>query len=98
MLDSVFTRDMGYSKNDFLRVLPRAIRDYDHIVEGDQVKISNSKNKHKLILTLSALPNRVLGNIIIERVDVKFEFIDFSAKQQTEFMLQFDRGYRRGGG
>lgn len=89
---------MGYSRKDFLRVLPRALRDYNYEIDGDQLNISHSVKTGKLTLLVTSLPNRILGGFKIERSEVKFSFDGFTPEEREEFMLYFDRGYRRGGG
>lgn len=97
-MDAEFTRDMGYSRKDFLRVLPKAIRDYEHVSQDDKEIITHPDKSGTLTIIVSSLPNRVLGFIVIERSEVKFVFEGYTLEERKEFMFYFDRGYRRGGG
>ena len=93
-----FERDMGYSENEFYRILPAAIGNYQHTVDGNQITVSHTESTRQLLLTVTPLPDRVLGAFRIERIDVQFQFLNMDAKTRSEFMQRFDRRYQRGGG
>jgi len=93
-----FERDMGYNESEFHRILPAAIGDYQHLVDGKQITVSHPDNSQQLLLTVTPLPDRVLGAFRIERIDVQFQFLNMDANARSAFMQHFDRRYQRGGG
>lgn len=93
-----FTRDMGYSNMEFFRILPAAVADYSHTVDGNRVIIADPDNSRELVLVVSSLPDRAIGMIRITRIEVEFSFRNFTVEERREFMLNFDRSYQRGGG
>ena len=93
-----FKRDMGYSKAEFFRILPTAVADYHHTVQGNRVIITDPDNSRELVLVLSSLPDRAIGMIRISRIEVEFSFRNFTVDERKEFMSDFDRSYQRGGG
>ncbi len=93
-----FKRDMGYSLPEFLRILPSAVKDYTHRIDGSRVVISGSETDRRLTLDLKTLPERRIGMIRIPRIEVEFYFKNFSERERKDFMLVFDRSYQRGGG
>lgn len=95
---TIFNRDMGYSEAEFYRILPAAVRDFDLSITGGEAVITSKLGDHQLRLIVTPLPDRVLGNMRLPHIDVRFEFIDFSEQQRKEFMQAFDRSYQRGGG
>ena len=93
-----FERDMGYSESEFFRLLPAAVGEYQYSVDAGQVEISLFGHARRLSLNVSPLPDRCLGAFRIERIDVQFHFVDFTAEQRSNFMRYFDRRFQRGGG
>lgn len=93
-----FERDMGYNESEFHRILPAAIGDYHHLVDGKQITVSHPDNNHQLVLMVTPLPDRVLGAFRIQRIDVQFAFYNMDANTRSTFMQHFDRRYQRGGG
>jgi len=94
----IFNRDMGYSAAEFYRILPAAIRDYDLHITGNEVVITPRRGNHQLRLLVTPLPDRILANMRLPHIDVRFEFLNFSEQQRKDFMQAFDRSYQRGGG
>ncbi|MCP4487436.1 MAG: hypothetical protein GY820_08985 [Gammaproteobacteria bacterium] len=93
-----FTRDMGYSEKDFFRTLPAAIGEYRYTKNRQLVSITHPHENHVLSLKVMPLPDRVLGKIRIERVEVSFSFRDFSTDERDQFMACFELRFQRGGG
>ena len=93
-----FKRDMGYSEQEFFRILPSALAGYEHSIAGNQVNISHVEKKQWLRLTINRLPDRQLGMIRISRIEVEFAFHNFSVEERKRFLTRFDRSYQRGGG
>ena len=94
-----FRRDMGYNTKEFFRLLSAAIGDnYSFLQNNEQVVISHNTAVKSLQLTLTTLPDRVLGSFRIEHIEVEFGFEGFDAQERGVFMHRFDRRYQRGGG
>ena len=94
----VFHRDMGYSVEEFFRVLPAAVRDYELSVSENVAVITLNHDDCILKLSITPLPDRLLGNMRLPHIDVRFEFLNFTMQQREDFMKAFDRSYQRGGG
>lgn len=93
-----FERDMGYNEKEFFRVLPAAIGDYQHSVAGNTIHIKHPDNDQALELRITPLPDRRLGLIRIQHIDVQFLFSNMTPEQRNQFMFRFDRRFQRGGG
>jgi len=93
-----FERDMGYNDKEFFRVLPAAIGDFQYSVTGNTVRISNPDNNQTLELRITPLPDRRLGLIRIQHIDVLFSFSNMNEDERNKFMHRFDRRFQRGGG
>lgn len=93
-----FTRDMGYSVTEFLRILPRAAHDYCLSIVGFEVSITQPEAHQELKLTITPLPDRQLAMMRLPHVQVHFEFMGFDEAQREQFMNNFDKSYHRGGG
>ena len=93
-----FKRDMGYSLQEFLRILPTAVGEYNHDVRGNLVMITDTDSNLELELEVTELPDRQIGMIRIPRVEIGFRFQNFSKQQRQQFMINFDRSFQRGGG
>jgi hypothetical protein len=93
-----FERDMGYNEKEFFRVLPSAIGDYQYTVTRNVVHIGHPDNDQALELRITPLPDRRLGLMRIQHIDVQFLFSNMTEQQRDQFMHRFDRRYQRGGG
>ena len=93
-----FERDMGYNEKEFFRVLPAAIGDYQFSVNGDTVHVNHLENNKALTLRITPLPDRRLGLIRIQHIDVQFLFSNMNEDERNKFMHRFDRRFQRGGG
>ena len=89
---------MGYNEKEFFRVLPAAIGDFQFTVAGDFVHINHPEKDHALELQLTPLPDRCLGLIRIQHIDVQFSFSNMNQNERNQFMFRFDRRFQRGGG
>ncbi len=89
---------MGYSESEFYRLLDAAIGDYQYVKEGQYSFVTHPQKVNSLQLSVTPLPDRVLGAFRIKRVEVVFSFNDFSATERKTFMQRFDSRYQRGGG
>lgn len=94
---ATIVKEMGYSPDEFARVLPSAMRDW--LVSGEpgqwQVRIDD---RPAVSILLVPQPPRRIGmlSIPVSSVTIRFEYDDPTLV--TEFMTRFDRGFHRGGG
>lgn len=93
-----FERDMGYNEKEFFRVLPTAVGEYQFSRKDDLVEIIHPDNLHQIALSLSALPDRQLGALRIQRMGVQFTFSHMDEHERLKFMQHFDSRFQRGGG
>jgi len=93
-----FERDMGYSESEFYRILPAALGEYQFTTANNITDIRHTDNNHQLQITVSPLPDRVLGAFRIQRIDVQFAFTNMDAEARSALMQRFDRRFQRGGG
>lgn len=93
-----FKRDMGYSVEEFFRILPSAVGDHEYMAEGGRIVVRPRQQDRELVLKINALPDRKIGMIRIPRIEVDFCFQNFSRQERREFLVAFDRSFQRGGG
>ncbi|MEM7293410.1 MAG: hypothetical protein AAF420_08465 [Pseudomonadota bacterium] len=94
-----FARDMGINRRDFFRILPTAIGESQHRIEGSEVHINPVGGSGSLKITLGEESERRLSTLmVLPRMQVDFEFHDTDSGAVQAFMDVFDFYYRRGGG
>ena len=96
MRASSLSRDMGISHEDFLRLLPNALRGLAWRQRGPEILAESSAGRVRI--TLSIEGQRRLGILSLPVTRVRFDFSGFSPVEQDAFMTTFDRVYQRGGG
>jgi hypothetical protein len=90
-------REMGYSIDEFARVLPAAMRDWQ--VDGAPGRWSvRSRGTALATVVLKPLPPRRIGMLSIPVAEVSILFAVDEPALVAEFMTRFERGFHRGGG
>ncbi len=93
-----FERDMGTSEPEWRAALPRAIGDRGNWrfdgSHGAVVEIAQGR----LHLSWKPLPERRIALLVMQRLQVCFEFVGLDADQRKAFMKPFDLTLQRGGG
>lgn len=91
-----FTREMAFSRDEWLRALPEAVGAYPVSVgEGvADVRIGEGG----LSLRWHAAPARRIALLALPRLVVGFEFEGLDAAARDAFMKRFDLYMHRGGG
>jgi len=91
-------REMGYSRAEFERVLPAAMRDW--LVTGgpDVWRISTLDGGGIAIIQIEAMAERKIGSLQLPVLAVTIELIAASSDLADEFVRRFERGFHRGGG
>lgn len=90
-------KEMGYSLDEFARVLPSAMRNWSVGGEAGRWRI-DIDGQPAVSISLCPQPPRNMGmlSIPVSAVTIRFEKDD--AHLVTEFMTRFERGFHRGGG
>ena len=90
-------KDMGYSREEFLRALPAAFRGTAYRVDGTTVEIGDAGRG--VTIHLRDLPPRLLGGLMkLSRIEVTLRFRGHGPEERRSFLASFDRAYQRGGG
>lgn len=96
MSDIKFSREMGFTHAEFLRILPAALGDYPHQLTGSgaQAEIDNGQMQ----VRISEQKYRKIASISLPYVEVDFSFTGLGQERVDEVMRFFDLRYQRGGG
>jgi hypothetical protein len=89
-------REMGCTREEFLRWLPGASRYAPIVLNG---------NLHRVLLddgaveiSIAELPPRHIASITLPVLEVRFRFVGMDAAARAAFLEYFDHYTRRGGG
>ena len=87
---------MGFTRPEFMRILPSALHGYAYRVddEGIRVEVGGSS----LTIRLGQERVRRIALLRLPFVEVEFDYADVDEKAFREFLRQFDLYYRKGGG
>ncbi len=89
---------MGYSVDEFVRVLPAAMRDW-HVSGGPLQWRVRHAAELDIRIDLRPLPDRRMGALSVPVLGVTIvPRPPTSNPQMDEFMRRFERGFHRGGG
>ena len=91
-----FERDMGCTEAEWLGWLPAALG--DNAWQRDDASVQVVIDPGALQLHWHAAPPRVLGQVRIPRLLVRFAFAGLGAGERYLFMKRFDLYMQRGGG
>lgn len=89
---------MGYSVDEFDRVLPLAMRDWS--VEGriPRWRVGDAEGRDLATVRIEPRPERVMGALRLPVLSVRIAFEDIDEALVDEFIQRFERGFHRGGG
>ena len=88
---------MGYSVEEFERVLPAAMRDWAVSGGRDGWRIATAGGEAVAAISIRPLPMRRMGSLQLPVLAVTIEPAAADALA-AEFMRRFERGFHRGGG
>jgi hypothetical protein len=91
-------REMGYSVEEFRRVLPAAMRDWRIDGSGQQWRVLRADGEPVATLALKTLAPRVIGALRIPVLAVRIDLNPNDPVLRAEFLRRFERGFHRGGG
>jgi len=89
-------KDMAITHADFFRTLRPLLQDVPHEVTDDRAVIELGGGRVEI--RLGAQGHRALGNFRLPRTLVELHFADCPQHVIDEFIADFDRRFRRGGG
>ena len=94
--DGELRREMGCTREEFLRWLPGATKYAPVVMTGDLHRVLLDSGRVEI--TIAELPPRRIASISLPVLEVRFRFIGMNAAAQTAFLEYFDQYTRRGGG
>jgi hypothetical protein len=89
-------REMGCTREDFLRWLPGAARHAPLVRCGELYRVLLDDGAVEI--SLGELPPRHIASITLPVLTVQFRFIGMNASARAAFLEYFDHYTRRGGG
>ena len=91
-----FAREMGFTREEFDRILPAALnqRAFDRSTGGIKLPIDSGTMQ----LVISEQKYRKIASISLPYLDIEFIFEGLSDAQVEATMRYFDLRYQRGGG
>lgn len=89
-------REMGCTRDEFLRWLPGASRHAPIVATGDVWLILSEHGRVEI--TIAELAARRIASITLPVLEVRFRFVDMDDEARAAFLDYFDRYTRRGGG
>ena len=92
----IIEKEMGITKEEFLRVMARALDGCPHRFEGEEVRVEDGDRR----LRISFYPQteRRIGLFAIPVSRVRLEFEGYDEREVAETVDWFDRRFQRGGG
>jgi len=94
--DHELYREMGCTRDEFLRWLPGATRSAPIISNGDLHSVLSDHGTVEI--SISELPPRRIASIVLPVLGVRFRFVAMEEAQWSAFLKYFDHYTRRGGG
>ena len=89
-------REMGFTRVEFMRILPSALHGYPYTVDSDRIVIGIDGNR--LSITLGDEQVRKIALLELPYMEVVFDYRDVDEQAFRTFLKQFDLYYRKGGG
>ena len=96
--EPIIVREMGYSVDEFTRVLPLAMRDFVINELSDGWRVSDAELKLIATIRIAPLPERRMGSLSLPVLRVTLDLGASGGVQAAAFLRRFDRGFHRGGG
>ncbi|UJS25986.1 hypothetical protein [Thiothrix winogradskyi] len=87
---------MGFTRAEFLQLLPAALHDYPYTHSGDAIHIW--VKGVPLTLTLGVEQVRRIAILALPYIPVTFTYAGVAEADFQTFLRQFDLYYRKGGG
>ena len=94
--EHVVEKEMGFTHEEFRRLLPRAFTDADIDFQGREIEVRD--HERLLRIDLSEEGERRLGNIRIPVTHVRLTFSGFAEPEIETALEKFWRAFQKGGG
>jgi len=91
-----FTREMGFTLQDYLRTLPAALGELEYRVVGRETIVHHPSGEIRIRLHPTGV--RRIAALAIPLTPVEFSFSGLDAVERKRFLDRFDRYFQRGGG
>ena len=95
---SPISLEMGYSRDEFIRVLPGAMRDWPVTGGPDVWQVRDSAGELVARVYIEPRSERVMGALRLPVLAVTIDPGGAGENVMREFMRRFERGFHRGGG
>jgi len=92
----VYEREMTITHKEFLRLLPKALRDRAYSQNGNEITISFENQS--ILINLSAQSIRKIASLELPVTTIRIELVGFEEDESVNFMSRFDLAYQKGGG
>lgn len=89
-------REMGFTRAEFMQILPSALRHYSYQIETDLITIQVATGW--VTIQLAAEQVRRIALLALPYLPMTIQFIDLTTAETKQFLDQFDLYYRKGGG
>ncbi len=88
---------MGYTHEEFLRMLPIAFSSSDYEIRGPMIDFESDQSRHiKIMLGEESI--RQIALLAIPTMPVKIELFGYTDDEANSYMQHFNRVYQKGGG
>lgn len=96
ILSSIIQREMTISRDDFFRLLPKALSDYKYEISGQTIQVTIMPG----VLNIHLLPEetRKIGALELPVIHITFTFENILEEKAQKFFSKFDLAYQKGGG
>jgi hypothetical protein len=95
---STISLEMGYSMDEFIRVLPLAMRDWPVTGGPDAWQVRDTAGELLARVHIKPGSERAMGALRLPVLAVTIDLGDAGDTLACEFMRRFERGFHRGGG
>jgi hypothetical protein len=89
-------KEMGYSRPDFLRLLPKALDGKGVQAAEDRFEVDDGGRR--LIVEIGPESERRLGNFRLPRLPITLSFSNYSEQEMETALRRFWQTYQKGGG
>lgn len=93
---NTFEREMTITHDDFFRLLPKALAEYQFRISGNLIQVQLQSGSVDIQLTPET--TRKIGNLELPVTHLDFHFENIAQDQMQVFFERFNRSYQKGGG
>ena len=92
----VVVREMTITHDDFLRLLPKALKNYTYKILNNNIAVSLAAGSLKIALSEQTHTN--IGSLVLPLIQVSFDFYHCPEAVRLGFFEEFDLAFQKGGG